>query len=173
MAITGIKLKPALIVLDIQNVWLDMSESLKESVKKRAKTINEAIAWFRKSGRPIIVVYHTDKGKGPEPGTKAFEVSDMISVKDSDIRVVKNHPNSFGGTGLHELLKKQGCDSILIVGLSANWCVLATFFGAMDWGIDPWVLKGGVAATPEEHVRFAEETCEAITLEKLEELTSK
>jgi len=166
-------MKPALIVLDIQNQWLDTSPEMKKGVERRAKAINEAIEWFRKEGLPVIVVYHSDKARGPFPETKPFEVFDQIAVRETDIKVVKHYPNSFGKTGLEETLRKNGCDSIVIVGVSADWCVMATFFGAMDWGIDPYVLRGCVAAPSEEHVRFAEEVSEAISLQKLEELRSK
>ncbi len=162
-------LKPALIVLDIQNIWLDTSPVMKKGIETRAMAINDAIAWFRKSNLPVIVVYHSDRGRGPFPGTKAFEVFDQISVRESDVKIVKNYPSSFAKTPLDETLKKNGCDSIAIVGLSANWCVLATYFGAMEYGLDPYVLRGCVAADREEHVRYAEEVYDAISLEKFEE----
>jgi len=66
------------------------------------------------------------------------------------------------------MLQKQGCDTLVIVGLSASGCVLATYFGALDWEIRPYLLKGGVASHNEEHVRFAEEICDTLSLQELD-----
>ncbi len=160
-------MRPALIVLDIQNIWLDKCPEMKKGIDSRAKDINEAIAWFRKRGLPVIVVYHEDRQAGAVPGTKAFEFYEKINVSKNDTTIVKRHPNAFGETGLEGVLRQLGCDSIVITGVSAVWCAMGTFFGAMDWNIDPYVLKGGVAADKEEYVRFAEEICEAWPLEKI------
>jgi len=68
------------------------------------------------------------------------------------------------------MLQKQGCDTLVIVGLSASGCVLATYFGALDWEIRPYLLKGGVASHNEEHVRFAEEICDTLSLQELDSI---
>ena len=44
--------------------------------------------------------------------------------------MIKTHLNTFNGTGLDTLLKEKGCDTVMIIGLSAVHCVLATYFGA-------------------------------------------
>jgi nicotinamidase-related amidase len=161
-------MKPALIVLDIQNAWIDTSPGLKSSVEKRASVVNEAISWFRRNGRPIIVVYHEEPEKGLVSGVKPFEVSDKIDIEPTDVKVVKRFPDAFGKTGLEDILKQKGCDAVVITGLSAGWCVLATYFGAMNWGIASYVFQGGVCADKEEYVRFAEEICNTTNIEDLE-----
>jgi len=165
-------MKPALIVLDIQNVWLDENKDLKRSVKERLKVINAAIGWFRQNKLPIIVVYHEDKGTGSVPGAKAFEVPGYVSVEKSDLKVVKHYPSAFGKTGLDVLLRKLGCDTVVIVGLSASGCVLGTYFGAMDYDLNPYLVQNGVASHLEDHVRFAEEICSTVTLDSLDTLLS-
>ncbi len=53
-------MKPALLVQDIQNVWLyepDSNQELRKSVEKRLDVINQAIAWFRGNKLPVIVGY--------------------------------------------------------------------------------------------------------------------
>ncbi len=161
-------MKPALIVLDIQNIWLDRNPVMKEGVVKRLKTINGAISLFRKNKLPIIVVYHEMRSEGIVPGTKEFEFFPKIEIADSDTKIVKRYPSAFAKTGLEDIVKQEGCDSIVITGVSAGWCVLGTFFGAMDHDIAPYVLRGGLAADKEEYVGFAEEICDATTLEKLD-----
>ena len=89
-------------------------------------------------------------------------------IKETDLKVTKPHANAFANPELGALLKKEGCDAIVIVGLSASGCVLATFFSAFDWDIRPYVLQGGIASHNEEHVRFAEEICDTVSLQALD-----
>ena len=163
-------MKPVLLVVDIQNAWLDENKDLKRSVEKRLDAINEAIDWFRSHKRPIIVISHEDRETGTLPGTKPFAFAKSVKIRDSDIRVTKRYPNSFNKTGLEGIVRKLGCDAVVIVGLSASGCVLGTVFGAIDSDITPFLLKGGVASHREDHVRFAEEICDTITLDKLERI---
>ncbi len=162
-------MKPALIVVDIQNAWLDENEDLKKSIEKRIDVINEAIGWFRRNRLPIIVVYHEEKEYGSLPGTKPFEVHHTVKIEESDIKVTKPYPNSFGKTELASILKREGCDTVIIEGLSASGCILATYFGAMDHDLQPYLVKGGVASHREEHVRFAEdEICRTIAVNEFD-----
>ncbi len=153
----GGNMKPALLVVDIQNAWLDENKDLKASIEKRINTINKAIRWFRKKKLPIIVIYHEDKECGAVAGSKPFKFVETVEVIDKDIRVTKHYPNSFCKTALPAILKKNGCDTVVIEGLSASGCVLATAFGALDHDLTPYLVKDGVASHSEEHVRFAEE----------------
>jgi len=166
-------MKPALLVLDIQNVWLDMNAALKKSLEKRLAVINDAIGWFRRNERPIIVVYHEDKETGLVPGVKPFEVPGTVHVMKTDMKVIKLHPNAFGKTDLEAILRKEGCDTVLIAGLSASGCVLATFFGALDRDFRSYLVQGGVASHSEDHVRFAEEVCDTMSVDALDKAVSK
>lgn len=168
-----VAMKPALFVQDIQNVWLydpDSNKDLKRSLEKRLNVINDAIEWFRKNKLPVIVGYTEDPDEGLIPGSKSYEVPSTVHVKTSDPSVTKRHASAFANPQLGAILRKNGCDAIVIVGLSASGCVLATYFSAPDWDMRPYVLKGGIASAHEEHVRFAEEICDAVTLSELEEL---
>ena len=161
-------MKPALLVIDIQNAWLDGHQGLRESVEKRAKVINEAIEIFRGKRLPIIVVYHEDKKDGPRPGTKAFEFSPTINIQDADTKVTKNYPNAFNKTDLENILHKKGCDTVIITGLSAVGCALATYHGAIDLDLNPYFVRDGVAADTEEHVRFAEDICDTLSVREFD-----
>ncbi len=163
-------LRPALFVQDIQNYWLyepDSNKDLRKSVEKRLDVINAAIDWFRKNKLPVIIGYTVDKDQGLVPGTKSFEVPETIHIKQTDPWVTKLHASAFANPELGAILKREGCDTMLIVGLSASGCVLATYFSAPDWGVRPYLVKGGVASANERHVVFAEEICETISVKEL------
>jgi len=165
-------MKAALFVQDIQNFWLydhDSNQDLRMSVERRLPIINETIAWFRRNKLPIIIGYTEDKEQGLVPGTRLFEVPETVKVEGTDRRVTKRHANAFANPELGAILKKEGCDAIVIVGLSASGCVLATYFSAYDWDVRPYVLQGGIASHNEEHVRFAEDICDTVSLQALDD----
>jgi nicotinamidase-related amidase len=160
----GRDLKPALLVIDVQNEWLNSSSGLKASLEQRVEAINSAIALFRKKGLPIIRVYHVDKGVGPMPGTEGFEFLPSIGIAESDAQVIKNYPNAFNKTKLASILAKKSVDVVILCGLSATCCVMATYFGAEDHDLHPFLLRDGVAANSEQHVKFAEEIFETMSV---------
>ncbi len=167
------EMKPALLVQDIQNVWLydpDSNQDLRKSVEMRLDVINDAIAWFRRNKFPIVVGYTEDKEDGLLPGTRRFEVPETVKIEKTDLKATKLHASAFGNPEFGAMLKKEGCDALVIVGLSASGCVLATYFSAPDWDIRPYLLKGGVASANEEHVRFAEEICDTASLQELDSI---
>jgi nicotinamidase-related amidase len=163
--------RPALFVQDIQNVWLydhDSNQELRRSVERRLDVINGAIAWFRRNKFPIIVGYTEDEADGLLPGTKRFEVPETVNIEKTDLKATKRHASAFGNPEFGAMLRKEGCDTLVIVGLSASGCVLATYFSAPDWDIRPYLLKGGVASANEDHVRFAEDICDTLSLQSLD-----
>ena len=160
-------MKPALLVIDVQNIWLNSSPSLKACLDSRIDAINSAIALFRKKGLPIIRVHHVDKGEGPAPGTEGFEFHPSIATVDHDVQVIKNYPDAFNRTYLASILEKENIDVVVLCGLSATCCVAATYFGAQDHDLHPFFLRDGVAAGSEEHIRFAEEIFETMSVAAL------
>ncbi len=159
-------MRPALLVIDVQNAWMDNSAELKESVHKRLGVMNEAIRRFREGNLPVIVIYHENREEGVFSGNAAFEFPDTVEIKEDDLKVTKHYANSFNKTGLESLLRKKGCDSVLIVGLSASGCALATYFGAMDCDFDSYLVRGGVASHSEEHIRIVEEICDTLSVDE-------
>lgn len=157
-------MKPALLVIDIQNKWLNESPGLRESLGRRVWVINSAIALFRKKGLPIIQVYHVDKEEGPLPGTEEFDFLPSIEIAETDTRVIKNYSNAFNRTELADILAKSKVDAVILSGLSATCCVLATYVGAEDHDLHPFLLRDGVAADSEQNVRFVEDIFESLSI---------
>lgn len=160
-------MKPALLVIDIQNKWLNSSPGLRACLEHRVEAINSAISLFRKKGLPIIRVYHVDKGEEPLPGTEDFEFLSSIDIIKSDTQVIKNYSNAFNHTKLAKILAQKKVDVVILCGLSATGCVMATYVGAEDHDLHPFLLRNGVAASSELQVRFAEEIFETMSVAAL------
>ena len=134
--------KPALMVIDIQNEYLPMMD--KKDVEPGMIAINQLIDWFRSYNYPIIRVYHTELGQGPEPGSEPFEFPKSVRIKDSDAKVIKNYPSAFTKTDLDKILKEKDVNTVFICGLSAVGCALATYFGALDRQYDAFMIREAI-----------------------------
>ena len=86
---TNVQIKPALLVIDIHNVYLSMVPEREKEVAMYY--INGLIELFHNNGYPVIRIYHFDKESGPKPGFEQFEYPSSILVKDEDPKVIKTY----------------------------------------------------------------------------------
>ncbi len=133
------RMKPALLVIDIQNAYLPHMDD--NDKKLGMEMINYYIALFRASGFPVIRVYHTDLKMGPKPDSEEFAFPKTVAVLAEDAKIIKNYPSAFKKTELDTLLRAKGCNTLFLCGLSAVGCVLATYHGAKDLDYDVFMLK--------------------------------
>lgn len=159
------QIKPALLVIDIQNLYLPyMSEDDK---KLGMEYINWAIWLFRTHNLPIIRVYHTSPEYGPKPGTEPFEFPKSVNIKDTDTQVIKNFPNAFKKTDLDKILKEKGCNTLFLCGLSSVGCVLATYEGGLDRDYKVFMIKGAIMSDNSTFTDMIEDICESVSFETL------
>ena len=163
-------MKPALLVIDIQNAWPEMSDGLKKSVTEHIPNMLRAISIFRKAGAPIIFTYQTCPEKGIAPGNTAFELFPNIDVKDEDRKVLKTHQNAFNKTELEQIIKEKGCNAVIIIGLSALHCVLSTYQGAYDHYLYPYIVRGAIAGPDEESIKIADKLCDTLSLRAISQI---
>lgn len=155
------KMKPALIVIDIQNEYLPLMAEQGQSLAM--ELINGAIYRFHEKGFPVIRVYHTDPGGGPKPGTEAFEYPKSVIIRPDDPQVIKNYPDAFKKTDLEKILREKGCNTLFLCGLSATGCVLATYFGAEGLDYDVFMIKHALISPDAALTKAVEEICETVS----------
>jgi len=154
------KMKPALLVIDIQNEYLPyMSE---EDKNFALQMINAAISLFRENNLPIIRVYHTDPQYGPKPDSKAFEFPSSINIKDDDPKIIKNYPSAFKKTDLENVLRDMECNTLFLCGLSAVGCVLATYHGAMDRDFNVFMIKNALMSHNSTYTKMIEDISDTV-----------
>jgi len=163
-------MKPALLVIDIQNEFFDINQACSDSLKSAIEYINAAIDLFREKNLPIVVIQHKDEEHGLVPGKPGFDVPKSVKLKPQDIRIVKTYGNSFTKTGLAEKLREFQVDTVIVTGFCAEYCVLSTYRGAQDFDFTPILLKGSLASENAEHIRFVEEITEIISYGALKTL---
>ena len=156
-------MKPALLVIDIQNAYLP-------SIPQRDKEvgmymINQAIGLFRKHGFPIIRIYHEDLKEGPHSNTEAFEYPSIIQVSPNDPMIIKHYNDSFNKTELAKLLNDHGVDVLFLCGLSAVYCVLSTFVGARNHDYKAFMIKDAIMSHNSNYTDTIEDIYGAVNLE--------
>lgn len=159
-AVPAAKIKPALLVIDIQNAYLPYMDE--KDKKTGMEMINYFIALFRANGFPVIRVYHTDLKTGPKPDSEEFAFPKTVAILPDDAMVIKNYPSAFKKTELDKLLKAKGCNTLFLCGLSAVGCVLATYHGAMDLDYEAFMLKDALISHDAALTKAVQEICKTI-----------
>jgi len=157
--------KPALLVIDIQNKFLPFMD--KDDKEMGMMVINGVISAFRGQNLPIIRVYHTSPGWGPEPGTEDFEFPESVLIKDEDPKIVKNFPSAFQKTELDKILKEKGVNTLFLCGLSSVGCVLATYFGGVERDYKVFMIKSGIFSHNAEYTNVVEDITETVSYQTM------
>ncbi|MBN2050859.1 MAG: cysteine hydrolase [Spirochaetales bacterium] len=163
-------MKPALLVIDVQKQFFDISPGTAGSLTEAIEYINAAIALFRKKQFPVIVVQQVNKEDNLVPGNPAFDLPEALKVLPQDIHIHKTYGNAFNKTLLRENLEEEGIDTVIITGFCAEYCILSTYRGAEDIDLAPIILKGSLASVKPEHIRFVEDINEVISFGALEKM---
>jgi len=157
------RMKPALLVIDIQNAYLPMVPDREKEVGMYM--INAMIDLFRKNGFPIIRIHHQDIKEGPEPGSEAFNFPSTVNVKTDDPQIIKHYGDAFNKTDLDKVLKEKGCNTVFLCGLSAVGCVLATYVGANNHDYKVFFIKDAIMSHNSTYTDNIEEIFGAINYE--------
>lgn len=155
--------EPALLVIDVQNKYLNF---IPQNDRDLAFFfINLLIDLFREHGFPVIRIYHHDKGSEEEPGSGAFEYPPEIQIRDDDTKITKTYSDSFNKTGLDNILREKGVNTVFLCGLSAVGCVLATRTGAYNHDYKAFIVKDAIMSHRSEYTRNVEAMFDAISFE--------
>jgi len=154
------QLKPALLVIDIQNVYLQMVPEREKGVAMYY--INALIDLFRKNGYPIIRIYHFDKESGINPDTELFEFPTTVQIKPDDPKVIKTYGDGFNKTDLDKILKENGSNTVFLCGLSAVGCVLSTWIGAQNHDYKAFLVKDALMSHNSDFTNNVEDMFDAV-----------
>jgi nicotinamidase-related amidase len=156
-------MKPALLVIDVQREFFNFGETTEQSLHDAIEYINEAIALFREKDLPVICVQHIEEEDNLVPGEEGFELPEELNILPSDVHIEKTYGNSFNKTPLEGQLRDLGVDTVIISGFCAEFCVLSTYRGALDLDLSPIVLRGSLASSDLDNIRFVERISEIIS----------
>jgi nicotinamidase-related amidase len=149
-------MKPALLVIDVQKAFFDISPVTTQSLNDAMLYINAAIALFRERGLPVICIQHMDEDEDLVPGQEGFDLPEGLKISSSDLHIHKTYGNAFNKTPLEGELRKLGVDTVIVTGFCAEYCVLSTARGAEDLDLTPIVLRDSLASGVPENAKFVE-----------------
>jgi ureidoacrylate peracid hydrolase len=144
--------KTALVVIDMQNNWVMEGQpgyaaaciDIVPNINRLAGALRAAgglVVWVQMDGSPQVQAgwqRFRDFFPGEElfqrwcdaltPGNVGFELWAGLDVKPSDATVVKTRYSAFiqGSSGLEEMMKKRGLDTVVVVGTATNVCCEST-----------------------------------------------
>jgi nicotinamidase-related amidase len=167
-------MKTALVVLDLINDIVDSNGKVGGAtiaVESKARGLiekaNAATATARSKGWPVILVkvgfssaYHEQPKHSPFFGKaneyKALELEQWgtefhpeLHVEQTDFVVTKSRVNAFYNTPLESLLRAQGIQRVVLLGVSTTWAVEAAARDAHDRDYRVVVVEDACAAHDE------------------------
>lgn len=130
-------MKPALIVIDIQNDYFPGGKMELEGSPEASLQAAKLLDAFRAKGLPLVHIQHVSNRPGASfflPGTEGVNIHANVAPRAGETVLEKNFPNSFRRTKLLEHLRGLGADHLVIAGMMTHMCVDATTRAAFDLG---------------------------------------
>jgi nicotinamidase-related amidase len=137
-----------LILVDIQNDYFPGGNMELVGIEEAAANAQVLLNEFRKAKLPVIHIQHISARPGATfflPETDGANINELVTLQKGEIVVVKNFPNSFRGTLLLEILKKDKTDNLFICGAMSHMCIDATTRAAFDLGFNCIVAEDACA----------------------------
>lgn len=138
-----------LLMIDCQNTYREGLMQL-VGVEAALEQCATLLARARKLGIPIFHLQH-DAGAGSpyDINQPIGQISDEVKPIKGEPVIVKNYPNAFLNTALHERLKAVNAKNLVIVGFMTHMCVSSTARAAFDLGyVNITVVADATASRP-------------------------
>jgi len=139
--------KAVVILIDMQREYLDGSVPLPD-LQATLKGAANLLSIARANKTPVIhVVNQGPKGNllFNDEGPYYAELPEVAAV-EGEITVIKQLPNSFAGTNLHDLIQATGRTQLIIAGCTTHVCVSATARAALDLGYQSTVVENATTS---------------------------
>lgn len=129
-------MKRALLVIDVQMEYFTGKMPVTHP-QGSFENILTAMGGAAAHGIPVILVQHS----APQPdsatfrrGSREWEIHEQVLAMPHDRIIEKSLPGSFTGTGLDELLRGMGVDTVVIAGYMTQMCCDTTARQALHLG---------------------------------------
>lgn len=110
---------------------------------------------LRRRTRDRDAVEMTDRPALWPKGSFEHEVVAELAPLERELVIDKNASSAFNGTGIDQLLRNMGLETLVITGMATDMCVETTARDAADRGYHVIVVEDAVATFFSEHHRAA------------------
>lgn len=166
---TGVKEKPALLIIDMVKDYFDPAHRLPltDLAQPIIPRINKLSAMFREQGWPVV--FSTDAFQPDDffftgkmtphaiAGTVGAEVIEALDRESQDYWLPKPRMSAFFATGLEHWLRERGATLCAVGGLATPYCVLTSVLDAICHNFKGVLLEDcSAAASQKAH----DQTCD-------------
>jgi nicotinamidase-related amidase len=146
-SVTKLPQSAALIVVDVQQAFLDPRIG-KRNNPQAESNIERLLAAWRDRGLPVRHVVHdsVEPDSVLRPGLPGNAIQAAAAPVGAEPVYRKNVNSAFIGTSLEKDLRRDGIDTLVIVGLTTNHCVSTTVRMAGNLGFTTFVVSDATAA---------------------------
>jgi ureidoacrylate peracid hydrolase len=159
----------ALIVIDMQNAWVEpgaspleipVTRSIVDNINRLAdavRSVGGIVAWTQ-STFPADWTHRMYENFAPKElrdqmiaetavDSQGHKLSDRMDVHEQDLKVLKNRPSAFiqGSSNLESLLRERGRDTLIVTGTLTNACCESSIRDAMALGFHNIIISDGTA----------------------------
>jgi len=141
-------MKPTLLLIDIQNDYFEGGKMELVKMDEAAVYAQKLLSHFRKNNLPIVFIQHLATKPNASffiPGTSGTEIHDSILPAENETVIIKNFPNSFRSTNLHQHLQSTGTSDLVICGAMSHMCIDTTVRAAADLGYSCTLISDACA----------------------------
>ncbi|MDR1272844.1 MAG: cysteine hydrolase [Clostridiales Family XIII bacterium] len=137
----------ALLIIDIQNDYFPGWANEQVGALAALANAESALRLFRERNLPVIHLQHLNLPEASffKPGTEGAEIREELKPIEGETHIVKYFPNGFMGTGLEELLLKEGIGELAVCGMMTHMCVDTTVRAAKERSIEITLLSDACA----------------------------
>ena len=134
-----------LVMIDCQNTYRSGVMALvgiEEALAEAAILLSRA----RDQGASIFHIAH-DSGPGSpyDYSAEIGQIADPVAPRDGEAVIIKNKPNAFFGTDLHDRLQAAGRQNLILAGFMTHMCVNSTARAAFNLGYRTTVVGNATA----------------------------
>lgn len=140
----NIKLKSALLLIDIQNEYFTGGNNPLHAPEKAAANAKRVLDFFRDGGLPVFHIRHINLKPGAAtflPDSVGAEIHESVAPLGSERVIVKHYPSAFLQTDLADVLKQQHIGRLVVCGMMSHMCIDTTVRAAMDYGLTVTLLE--------------------------------
>jgi nicotinamidase-related amidase len=136
----------ALLIVDMQEALIPVVWRGEELVDRIARLAMVA----RERDVPVVAIQQTGPPGTPfAPENPGWHLSSGLRIHDDDLRIRKTATDSFFATDLAALLTARSVDTVLLTGVSTEYCVDATARAALSHGFSVDLIADGHAPAAE------------------------
>jgi nicotinamidase-related amidase len=151
--------RPAILVVDMTNAFLDPRSPLAGALEPQVKEIKRLLDAGRERGVPVIfsAVHYDPELKEAglwarkipanhvlQRGTEWVEVDARLEKRPDEMLLVKKYASCFFGTDLASRLVSRRVDTLIVTGCTTSGCVRATVVDSCSFGFHTIVPQGAV-----------------------------